>query len=113
MNSGLKAPLPDYERGEAHAPFVASLGAGLGVLIVLGVITGFLVLGLSPPRTGGLPSTGPGLTDAADVERSWAAADRANQAHLGKYRWIDANHTVVQIPIQRAMELEAQKEAKP
>lgn len=47
------------------------------------------------------------------IEEDWQALDAENAGHLGGYRWIDKQRGVVQIPIERAMEIIAGKETSP
>jgi hypothetical protein len=48
-----------------------------------------------------------------DPARDIAAFDREKAAKLHSYRWIDRSRGVVQIPIERAMELVSQAHAQP
>jgi hypothetical protein len=112
MKNETPASLPEYERTDAHPPLVAGIAAVLFGLIALGAGVGALIL-RHAPNTGGLPMEKSELTDAADVSRDWQVQDSLVREHLERYAWIDRHQGIVQIPIERAMELEAEKEAKP
>ena len=47
------------------------------------------------------------------IREAWRALDAENQKHLHGYRWIDREKGIVQIPIERAMELVAQPAETP
>ena len=104
--------LPDYEHGDAHPPLIAGIGGVLFALILVGAAVGALLLSHSP-KTGGLPTLEETATDAASIRRDWQAEDSLVRDRLERYAWVDRPHGVVRIPIERAMELEAAKEARP
>ena len=48
----------------------------------------------------------------SDIERDWRAQTAAVKDHLENYGWVDRAGGWVRIPIERAMELSAQKSAQ-
>lgn len=90
---------------------------GAALLVIIGVSMAVL-FGVYGARIGPRSSShGAGYRGAATartgIEADWEKLDAENASHLTGYRWIDKGAGVVQIPIGRAMEQLAGKEAKP
>lgn len=98
----------------AHEPDLRSPWAvviGLAMLAGMALGSGVIVRLL-------IPDTHPSQPDSHDVistpaQMDWGPAGVAqlhalrarSSRHLGRYQWIDAEHTAVRIPIERAMEV--------
>lgn len=91
-----------------------------GVLIVAAVLVGCVVVVAIGTRRMAVYFEGPGPSvqtqamspDAAERRAHWeepqvdlARVRAAEEAHLHAYRWIDRDAGIVQVPIERAMEL--------
>jgi hypothetical protein len=50
-----------------------------------------------------------GSEERSSIEKTWSELEPETQAHLRGYHWRDREHGVVQIPIERAMELIAEE----
>ncbi len=99
------------------APIVA-FSIGLAALIVLAAFVAFFLLGGFRPPPPGVRSLPPAGTGPASMPilQSAPAADlrafrRGKESMLDGYRWIDRGSGVVQIPIERAMQLIVERDA--
>ena len=54
-----------------------------------------------------------GFNQIESIEDDWRAIDQDNKDHLTGYRWIDPKKGVVQVPIERAMELIEERSEAP
>ena len=91
---------------------------GLAALIVVAAVVAFALLGgFRPPRPGvtSLPLAGTGPHSMPILQSAPAADLRAyregKESMLEGYRWLDRGAGVVQIPIERAMQLVAERDA--
>lgn len=99
----------DRERIPARAIALAASGILLFLILLLPVMSSLLrAFGAVEPSAGanlqanaGQRAATPWESPAADL----AAQRSREQEHLEQYRWIDRERGVVQIPIERAMEL--------
>lgn len=109
-----------YERRDVSVKFFAAVVAGLFALLLLGMSVSLWFENQkiegqrkadTPPSP--LASTVPDLppeprlqvTPSVDLQKFHAEEDAA----LEKYEWIDAKSGIVRIPIERAMELTAER----
>ena len=110
--------MSQHERSDADIRSLVGFGAGILVLIVVALIAmGTLFRYLAAqPKTGPGPSPMAGarelppaprlqVTPGAELERVRAAED----AVLGGYAWVDRKAGIVRIPIDRAMDLVAER----
>jgi hypothetical protein len=106
-----------FDVGDANPWYI--LVAGIGLLTMIGLaLVGLSVIytwrmsRMTPDR--GLPGYRHGAHSRTSIEADRAEMDRETDGHLHRYRWIDADKGVVQIPIERAMEIIAKEaEEKP
>jgi len=54
-----------------------------------------------------------GATQRTPIGETWKAIEGETVAHLDGCRWVDKEHGVVQIPIERAMDLIREMEVQP
>jgi hypothetical protein len=110
MNSTAHLPAADYEPRDASPRRLLLVGAGLafGILLSLGIA---LALYFSryhdAPRLGaaGRQTSFPHSSAAkTDIAADWQRQDKAVRQHLTTYGWIDREHGIVRIPIDRAMQ---------
>lgn len=101
----------DFERSDVAPSLIAKLAIGLAVF----VIAIPLLISVIYPQTGKpMPLKPPHIAAGAAVLAVTPRADLAqfekiDAADLDRYGWIDRDHDVVQIPIERAMALLAQR----
>ena len=114
----VKGPVPRHERTDANHGAVLKAGVALVALIAFALVLMwllFLVLGRgdagpsarSPLATSRPAPSGPQLQ--VSPARDLAEKRRAEDDVLTSYGWIDADKAVVRIPIERAMDLLAQR----
>jgi hypothetical protein len=99
---------------------LAAVAGGVVAAVITVILIGIAVLGLSrdgreAARSAAAPpviAAGPQLQTAAPLDL--AQLRREKSAMLSGYRWLDRDKGIVQIPIERAMELRAARStAKP
>jgi hypothetical protein len=112
----LKAP----ESRDVDVRVIALVGTALAAIVVICAVA---LLGLRTWLARDRPGAGP-FTEPSAVRqfvaprlqpapgRDIAALDQEKAAKLHRYRWIDRSHGVVQIPIERAMELMSQRTSR-
>jgi hypothetical protein len=99
----------DHEASDADPRLVASLAAGTAVFLLL---TPF-VLSLCYPGakrfevSATQPMSAPRLQ--VDPPRDLAAFREAEDRHLAGYGWVDRDHNIVRMPIERALSLVEQR----
>ncbi len=95
------------------------LASGVGLLIVIGLCLIAVAILLAWRDSGAnrgtpLPGFEHGTVARTSIEEDRAEMDSETETHLRGYRWIDRDRGVVQVPIERAMELIAgESEGKP
>lgn len=110
MNEDDPLPLPSAEDTDAQPRLVASIAGSLGVLVALGLVAGHLAAG-RPAVGAGASLRGQeelfqnGVEAMTDIDRSWAKIDRSPGAAPGGYAWVDRKAGIVQVPIERAIDL--------
>ncbi|MDD5328611.1 MAG: hypothetical protein PHX38_01290 [Sulfuricella sp.] len=105
---------PGHEPSRVDARRIAWFSAGLAALIAASALAAFALLGgFRPPRPpiGQLPPPA-----GAPMLQSAPAGDlqayrQSKESLLHGYRWIDRKAGLVQIPIERAMQLTAERNA--
>jgi hypothetical protein len=106
-----------HEASEFNAGYLGWFGIGIAVLVIVTACVAFELLGgfrvPQPPAAQGpqsdVPSVGapPALQSAPQGELRVYRRDKA--AALEGYHWVDRAGGIVQIPIERAMELTAER----
>jgi hypothetical protein len=103
-------PRPKAEREDAHPGLVATLAGLLAFIVALGLVGGGLAVARGRPRAEAL-SRGPdalfehGVQARTDLDRAWEAIERAPAPGPGGYAWVDRRAGIVQVPIERAIDL--------
>jgi hypothetical protein len=103
-----------YEKRDANLPVLLKMGIGLAVLIVVAFVSMKFTLDYfqkvqplgapsSPLESGRALPPGPRLQALPHQELSDYC--RVQQENVTSYRWVDEQNGVVQIPVDRAMEL--------
>jgi hypothetical protein len=101
----------DHERSDADPRLIAALAAGVAFFLLA---TPYLLQWAYPraDRLGGVPRGLP-VPPAPQLQvRPRMDLDRLHadeRARLDSYGWADKNHTIVRLPIERAMELLAER----
>jgi hypothetical protein len=115
------APPAPPEASGVNVRAVIVTGLGLSAIVVLCAIA---LLGFRAWLARGLAYHAGPSTEAIELQgfaaprletdpaRDIAAFDREKAAKLHRYRWIDRSRGLVQIPIERAMELQSQAHAQ-
>ena len=111
--------MPAHERDRIAVPAIVKLlGAFLGAILVSAAASAWLlhVLGKTTSDDTALAHANPAPTFASPTLQPTPQLDindyrAAKRAQLETYRWIDREHAVVAIPIERAMELLARRDA--
>ena len=119
-NTETQAAHGGYERRDVSVKFFTAVVAGLFAILLLGMsvslwfenqrIEGLRRADIPPsPLAGTVPDLPPEprlqVTPAVDLQKFHAEED----AVLENYEWIDAKSGIVRIPIERAMELTAER----
>ncbi|RYD27645.1 MAG: hypothetical protein EOP87_20860 [Verrucomicrobiaceae bacterium] len=104
-----------YEVRDASPRWLYAVGAALLIVICLSLV--FLRVAYGErvgPRSS---SQGQGFRGAAtaktEIEEDWRKLDAEMADRLTKYRWINRQKGTVQIPLERAMEILAEREKEP
>ena len=115
--------VPAVQRGheifDLDMTFMRWFSLGIVVLIIVTAATAFALLNgfrIPPPATRPVPAaegSAPVAALQSTPQEDLRAYRRAKVASLEGYRWIDRDAGVVQIPIERAMELVAAGRAVP
>ncbi|HVU25834.1 MAG TPA: hypothetical protein VHE13_17010 [Opitutus sp.] len=119
MSSGTELPPADYEPRDASPGNILIVGIGLylGLGLAFCVSAAFMherYHGVTPAGTIGRQTSFHYSPEAkTSIDGDWIRQDAAVQRHLHTYGWIDRDHGVVRIPIDRAMDLLAAEAAKP
>ncbi len=114
MKAQPEFPQSGYEASDARVGWVlASVG-----LLVIGIMLSMVAAErlYHRDRQSTLPAKAErlfqsGATAESGIARDWKAQDAAVRQHLQNYAWVDRAAGLVQIPIDRAIELTAQKPA--
>ncbi len=101
----------DYERSDVSSRLVGWLAAGLGLFLIA---TPFVLLACYPDSIGSanvgyLRARPPAPILQIDPAADLRAFAHAEQERLTSYGWVDRQRKTVRIPIERAMELTAQR----
>ncbi|HWA87742.1 MAG TPA: hypothetical protein VG710_16045 [Opitutus sp.] len=117
MNPTPELPPADYEPRDASPGGILIVGIGL----YLGLVLAFCVAAMfmlerhrhaAPPGTiGRQTSFRHGAEAKTSIAGDWIRQDAAVKRHLDTYGWIDREHGIVRIPIDRAMDLLAHEAA--
>ena len=109
-------PHPKCERTDAHPSVPAVLAGTMVVIAAVCLLCGFLIAGRAGNRGPGLPGRDglyeDGATARTDMERAWAALDRKAGTVPDGYAWIDRRAGIVQVPIDRAIDLVCAEQAQ-
>jgi hypothetical protein len=102
-------PRPNAERQDANPRVIAALAGSLLLLVGLGLFGGRIALGHSHPETGASARATDelfqhGVQAKTDIDRSWEEIAAAAQ-NIGTYAWADRGKGIVQVPIDRAIDL--------
>jgi hypothetical protein len=111
---GLKTERPRQERSDVdvRGVFIGALGVIATVLLVA-LAARFLTSASGPARAGATDTSHdrPALLSSDPVaERS--AYQREKRTRLGSYGWIDREHGIAHIPVERAMQLQVEADAQ-
>ena len=108
-----------YEISDLSPRGIALFAAGLAVMIVVSLVAVYALLELlrdgrreaaetpAPPATASAPAPGPRLL--VEPGRAFKAMREQEQTWLKSYGWIDQEKGIAHIPIDRAIEMLAQK----
>jgi hypothetical protein len=105
-----------HELSDARPVLVVTMaGVLFGVILITMTAVGWMKGHLDGHRPAPMPvelsmqdfQNGPDARTA--IEDDWKIIDTRTHQHLDGYGWADATHTVVRIPIQRAMQLTAKE----
>lgn len=101
------SPVSKYEASDASPRVVAftALAIVLGVLMSLAVAEAFVRPQAQARALGAAGSFRHGPAERSSIAQAWAEQDAAVRDHLDRYAWVDRSTGIVQIPINRAMEL--------
>jgi hypothetical protein len=91
------------------AAVLVAAGVSLSLLVVRLMMLGPENAPAAFGSTGPLASFTHGPREKTSIQQSWDALQRDLAVTLGGYGWIDREHGIVRIPIERAMELVAQE----
>jgi hypothetical protein len=105
MNGEDTLPRPKAEKEDADTRIVATIASSLAIVVAIGLLGGLFTLGRTRPRAGTDELFQHGVVAATDVQLSWDAIDHAPSASPAGYAWIDRQAGVVQVPIDRAIDL--------
>jgi hypothetical protein len=109
MNEEDPLPRPKCEREDAHPVVPAVLAGSMAVIVAVCLLCGFLIAGRTGNRASGLP--GPegifqhGPQERTDIDRAWDTVNGSGGTVPDTYAWIDRQAGIVQIPIDRAIDL--------
>ena len=116
MSAAHETSAVGYEARDASVGWIlASAG-----LLALGIVLSFAAAGLLYlPAHRAKTSAGPemffqhGADEESGIARDWKTQDTAVRQHLDNYAWVDRGAGLVQIPLERAIELTVQDPAAP
>lgn len=110
MSTEPNLPRPKADVRDARPRAIAAIAAALVLLVVVGLATGYLAIGRARSAAEAsvrgpeqLFQNGPGSN--TDVDRSWASLEQPSRLPAQDYAWIDRKTGVVQVPIDRAIDL--------
>lgn len=107
-----------WEASDARPGSAAGLGLVLALLITAALLIAWRIDAAGPgrrfvPRIGRNGAFTHGPAYRTSIESAWPALEAQFQAHLDTYGWVDRKARRVRIPIERAMEIEAEQAGKP
>jgi hypothetical protein len=109
MNDEDSLPPPDCEREDAHPAVAAVLAGSLAAIVAVCILGGYLVAGHAGNRGPGLPGADGifqnGTHERTDIDRAWDTIHQQAGTVADSYAWIDRPAGIVQIPIDRAIDL--------
>jgi hypothetical protein len=109
MNDEDPLPRPKYEREDAHPVVPVVLAGSMAVLTAVCLLCGFFIVGRTGNRVSGFPGPGGifqhGAEERTDIDRAWDTVNRSGGSVPDTYAWIDRRAGIVQVPIDRAIEL--------
>lgn len=112
--AGFQTERPRQERSDVDARAILWGGLAVLMMVLLVALAARLLTSANGPARAGPTDTShdrPGLLQSDPVaERS--AYLQAKQARLGSYGWIDREHGIAHIPIERAMQLQVEADAQ-
>jgi hypothetical protein len=109
MNDEDSLPRPKCEREDAHPAVAAVLAGSLGVIVAVCILGGYLIAGHAGNRGEGLPAAEgifqDGANERTDIDRAWDTVRQKTGTVSDRYAWIDRRAGIVQVPIDRAIDL--------
>jgi hypothetical protein len=100
-----------YEASDARVGWVVASAAMLVLGIALSFVAAAGLYRRDHPQKPALAERlfQHGAVEESGIAREWKTQDAAVRQHLENYAWVDRPAGLVQIPIERAMELTAQE----
>ena len=118
MTTREPATRPEAETEDASPRLVGAIAASLTLIVSFGLLGGILFVSRSDMavekiQRGSDESFEHGILATSDVDRSWAQIDGSSVPETGGYAWVDRRAGIVQIPIDRAIDLICAEQVKP
>jgi hypothetical protein len=106
---------PRQEHGDPQARVILVIAAGILAMLVLAAVVGYLLLRAGGPIRNSPDSaqTAGNTRLASNPDDEIASYERAKQAQLHGYGWVDPRHQVAHIPIELAMQRLAERGSHP
>jgi hypothetical protein len=117
VNDEPSLPTPKCEAKDAHPAVPAVLAASMAAIVAVCLVCGWLFVG----RTVN-PGSGAGGADSlfqhgpqerTDMERAWETVDPKAGTVPDGYAWVDRDAGIVQVPIDRAIDLVCAEQKPP
>jgi len=117
MNDEETLPTPKCEREDAHPAVAAVLAASMVAIVAVCLVCGWLIVGRTDK-----PGSGPmgadslfqhGPQDKTDMELAWETVDPKPGTAPDRYAWVDRRAGIVQVPIDRAIDLVCAEQKPP
>jgi hypothetical protein len=95
---------PRQETSDAPPSIIGAIAGALALSVALGLVVGVAALKRPAARLGREGLFEHGANSHTSIEASWAEISR-KAGPSGSYGWVDRKHGIVQIPIERAIDL--------